>query len=123
MKSGAAEDPFENMDDEEDDEQGENQTDDDTMTETTTDSTTETRSREDYPYTMRRGNVKDERDEVHQLFVQDETHTRARDAERDLEDRLDDDVYRLDAREAIYLAGMMNLDDAEDVLRGWGYDL
>jgi hypothetical protein len=80
-------------------------------------------SRDQYPLTLRRDNVKDERPNVHQLFVQDSTDAAAKDAERELEDRLGEDVYRLDAREAIYLAGMQNLDDAEDVLREWGYDL
>ncbi|WP_317175786.1 hypothetical protein [Halomontanus rarus] len=77
--------------------------------------------RSDLPYTLRRDTVKDERDSVHQLFVLDETDDKARDAERDLEDRFGD-MYRLDAREAIYLAGMQNLDDAESILREWGYD-
>lgn len=74
------------------------------------------------PYIYRRDKVKDERPDVHQLFVRDDTDTRARDAERDLEKLLGEDVYRLDAREAIYLAGMRHLDEAADVLREWGYD-
>jgi len=74
------------------------------------------------PYIYRRDKVKDERPDVHQLFVRDETDERARDAERDLESMLGEDVYRLDAREAIYLAGMRHLADAADVLREWGYD-
>ncbi|MFP9061507.1 hypothetical protein ACLI4R_13340 [Natrialbaceae archaeon A-chndr2] len=78
--------------------------------------------RSDLPYTLRRNNVKDERDSVHQLFVREGTDQQAREAERELEDRLGD-VYRLDAREAIYLAGMQNLDDAEAVLREWGVDI
>jgi len=86
-------------------------------------SNTEQSAQSDYPFKLRRNNVKDERDNVHQLFVLDDTDTEARDAERDLEDRLGEDVYRLDAREAIYLAGMQNLDDAAAVLREWGYDL
>lgn len=80
-------------------------------------------NRSDLPYTLRRDKVKDERDSVHQLFVQDDTDTAERDARRDLEDRFDEDVYKLDAREAIYLAGMRNVDDAEEILREWGYDL
>lgn len=76
-----------------------------------------------YPLKLRRNNVKDERPNVHQLFVQDSTDDAATTAERDLEDRLGEDLYRLDAREAIYLAGIRNLDDAEEILREWGYDL
>ena len=95
----------------------------DATSEDTPNSNTEQLSRADLPYKLRRERVKDERDSVHQLFVQDDTDTKAREAERELEDRLDDDVSRLDAREAIYLAGMQNLDEAVAVLRTWGYDL
>lgn len=80
-------------------------------------------NRSDLPYTLRRDKVKDERDSVHQLFVQDDTDATERDARRDIEDRFEEDVYKLDAREAIYLAGMRNVDDAEEILREWGYDL
>ncbi|AQL44893.1 hypothetical protein BV210_19235 (plasmid) [Halorientalis sp. IM1011] len=79
--------------------------------------------RDELPLVLRRDRVKDERPEVHQLFVQQETHDRAVDAERTLEDRLGVDLSRTDAREAIYLAGMAHLDDAEEILRTWGYDL
>lgn len=80
-------------------------------------------SRDQLPFVLRRDKVKDERPEVHQLFVQRETHEDAVDAERDLQDRLEDDLSRTDAREAIYLAGMTRLDEAESILREWGYDL
>lgn len=80
-------------------------------------------SRDQLPYILRRDKVKDERPEVHQLFVQEETHSAAISAERELEDRISDDLSRTDAREAIYQAGMQHLDDAEEILRHWGYDL
>lgn len=80
-------------------------------------------SRDQLPYILRRDKVKDERPEVHQLFVQKETHSAAISAERELEDRISDDLSRTDAREAIYRAGMQHLDDAEEILRRWGYDL
>lgn len=80
-------------------------------------------SRDQLPYILRRDKVKDERPEVHQLFVQEETHSAAISAERELEDRISDDLSRTDAREAIYRAGMQHLDDAEEILRRWGYDL
>lgn len=80
-------------------------------------------SREQLPFVLRREKVKDERPEVHQLFVQQGTHDRAVEAERELETRLDADLSRTDAREAIYLAGMAHLEDAESILREWGYDL
>ena len=78
--------------------------------------------RSDLPYILRRDTVKESRDDVHQLFVLEETDEMETEARRELEDRLGD-VYKLDAREAIYRAGMKNLDDAEEVLREWGIDL
>jgi len=80
-------------------------------------------SRDELPFILRREKVKDERPEVHQLFVQADTHEQAVEAERDLETMLDVDLSRTDAREAIYLAGMANLEEAADVLRRWGYDM
>lgn len=80
-------------------------------------------SRDELPFILRREKVKDERPEVHQLFVQSETHEQAVDAERELEDMLGVDLSRTDARESIYLAGMANLDEAATVLRRWGYDM
>ncbi len=79
--------------------------------------------RSDLPRIVVRDSVKEDRDGgVHQLFVYQDTEDKEKQARRDLEDRFDDDLYKLDAREAIYLAGMQNLDDAEDILREWGMD-
>lgn len=86
-------------------------------------SNTEQFNRSDLPFVLRRDKVKDERDDVHQLFVQSETDEFEETTRRELDDRFEESVYKLDAREAIYLAGMQNLDDAEAVLREWGYDL
>ncbi|WP_229504814.1 hypothetical protein [Natrinema versiforme] len=69
-----------------------------------------------------REKVKDDREDVHQLFVYDDTDTKEEEARYDLKQRFDDKLYKLDAREAIYLAGMQNLDDAEEILREWGQD-
>ncbi|NEU59220.1 hypothetical protein [Halorussus sp. MSC15.2] len=80
-------------------------------------------NRSDLLFKLRRDKVKDERENVHQLFVQNETEADEQDARRNLDDRFDESIYKLDAREAIYLAGMQNPDDAEDILRDWGYDL
>lgn len=80
-------------------------------------------SRDELPYILRRDKVKDERPEVHQLFVQEDTHDQAFKAERELKDSLGEDLSRTDAREAIYRVGMMHLDDAETMLRAWGYDI
>lgn len=76
----------------------------------------------DLPYMIRRDTVKEDRDDVHQLFVLEETDQLETEARRELEDRFGD-VYKLDAREAIYRAGMENLDDAEEILREWGIDV
>jgi hypothetical protein len=119
MKSGAS-DPF--ADDEEAAEQA-SETAAEESEPSADDSESAGLSREELPFVLRRERVKDERPEVHQLFVQGDTHERAVDAERELESRLDSDLTRTDAREAIYLAGMAHLDDAEAVLREWGYDL
>ncbi|WP_227378680.1 hypothetical protein [Haladaptatus halobius] len=110
------------------DEEGSTESQNDTLTEQSDESVkqgsnTHQINRSDLPLTLRRDNVKDERENVHQLFVQDDTDDRAKDAERDLESMVGEDIYRLDAREAIYLAGMQNLDDAAAILREWGYDL
>lgn len=86
-------------------------------------SNTEQFDRSDLPKILARNSVKDDRDGgVHQLFLYQETADKEKDARRELEDRFDDDIYKLDAREAIYYAGMQNLDDAEELLREWGVD-
>ncbi|GGL38993.1 hypothetical protein GCM10009037_23330 [Halarchaeum grantii] len=120
MKSGAS-DPFAN-DDDEGEEARESEA--DASSEGAASESGDASSDEpiELPYIYRRDKVKDERPDVHQLFVRSETDESARDAERDLEKLLGEDVYRLDAREAIYLAGMRHLDEAADVLREWGYD-
>lgn len=78
--------------------------------------------RSDVPWVLRRDAVKDDRPHVHQLFVRADTDGKARRAESRLEERLDTDVYRLDAREAIYLVGMEHLDEVADLLEEWGYN-
>ena len=78
--------------------------------------------RSDLPFILRRDTVKEDREDVHQLFVLEETDEMEIEARRELEDRLGA-VYKLDAREAIYRAGMENIDDAEEILRDWGIDL
>ncbi|WP_135855321.1 hypothetical protein [Halorussus salinus] len=129
MKSGAS-DPFADDDDSTDETKQETET-DSVVSEQSTDrvdsadevSNTGQFNRSDLPFKLRRDKVKDERENVHQLFVQDATEADEQDARRNLDDRFDESVYKLDAREAIYLAGMQNIDDAEDILREWGYDL
>ena len=130
MKSGAT-DPFgDETDQSEQTEEPEEATSETGQTEqseqtedsTPSDSNTGQFDRSDLPYILRRDTVKESRDDVHQLFVLEETSEMEKDARRELEDRFGD-VYKLDAREAIYRAGMENLDDAEEILRDWGIDL
>ena len=141
MKSGTT-DPFANDDEEtEDDQPAETATTDrqttksDSPTEPDTadsqpDSNTESSSsntgqidRSDLPRLVGRKSVKEDRNGgVHQLFVYEDTDQKEQTARRDLEDRFDEDLYKFDAREAIYLAGMQNIDDAEAILREWGAD-
>lgn len=78
--------------------------------------------RSEIPWLLRRDVVKDDRPHVHQLFVREDTDAEARRAESRLEERLDTDVYRLDAREAMYLVGMRHLDEVAELLEEWGYN-
>jgi len=94
-----------------------------TKTETRETSNTGQYDRSDFPRILTRDTVKEDRDHVHQLFVYQDTHDMEKDARRELEDRLGDGIYKLDVREAIYRAGMENLDDAEATLREWGADI
>ncbi len=94
-----------------------------TKTETQEGSNTGQYDRSDLPRMLTRDTVKEDRDHVHQLFVYQDTHDMEKDARRELEDRLGDGIYKLDVREAIYRAGMENLDDAEATLREWGADI
>ncbi|WP_083866654.1 hypothetical protein [Natronococcus occultus] len=86
------------------------------------DSNTGQFDRSDLPRIVTRDTVKEDRDAVHQLFVYEDTTEKEKEARRELEDRIGD-IYKLDAREAIYRAGMENLDDAEAILRNWGADI
>ncbi|MDQ2052694.1 hypothetical protein RBH26_19780 [Natronolimnohabitans sp. A-GB9] len=86
-------------------------------------SNTDQYDQSDLPRILTRDTVKEDRDDVHQLFVYEGTSDREKEARRELEDRFDKDLYKLDMREAIYRAGMQNLDDAEEILREWGADI
>ena len=73
------------------------------------------------PYKYRRETVKDDRSRV-DLFVLGETEELETEAVRGIEDRVGGGVSLIDAREAIYRAGMRNLGDALAELEGWGYE-
>lgn len=74
------------------------------------------------PYKFRRDGVQDGRNRV-PLFLQKETKDGERKAQRELEDRFDDDVSLTDLREALVMVGLDNLDEVEGELREWGYGM
>lgn len=74
------------------------------------------------PYKFRRDGVQDGRERV-PLFLQSETKSSERDAQRELEDRFDDDVSLTDLREALMKTGLNHLDEVEDHLEEWGYGM
>jgi hypothetical protein len=74
------------------------------------------------PYKFRRDGVQDGRDRV-PLFLHSETKSNERDAQRELEDRFDDDVSLTDLREAVMKVGLDHLDEVEAHLEEWGYGM
>lgn len=74
------------------------------------------------PWIHRRDTVKSDRPEIIQMHVRESTVDGEDDLQDDVEDRLDDDVYALDLREAAYLVAMQHPDEVADQLREWGYD-
>jgi hypothetical protein len=74
------------------------------------------------PYKFRRDGVQDGRNRV-PLFLQKETKDGEREAQRELEDRFDDNVSLTDLREALVMVGLDHLDEVEGQLREWGYGM
>ncbi|WP_089385933.1 hypothetical protein [Halorubrum vacuolatum] len=74
------------------------------------------------PYKFRRDGVQDGRERV-PLFLQPETKRGEREAQRELEERLDEDVSITDLREALMKAGLQHLDEVEGNLEEWGYGM
>lgn len=74
------------------------------------------------PWILRRGSVKDDRPNVTQFFLRDETDRAEQRLKADVEERLDGDVYTLDLREAAYRIAMRHPDEIAEELRSWGYD-
>jgi len=131
MKKGAGEDPFAN--DDEDDSANEPQPSrDQTEPSRSASEKNDTRPEQrgprnpdqqiQIPYKFRRDGVQDGRKRV-PLFLQEETKQAERDAQRELEERFSDDVSLTDLREALVLAGLNNLDKAEEELEAWGYGM
>jgi hypothetical protein len=133
MKEGAGEDPFANDEEEVSDPEPEgskDQSDRSPSPSASERNDTESEQRRprnsnqqiQIPYKFRRDGVQDGRKRV-PLFLQDETKQAERDAQRELEDRFGDDVSLTDLREALVLAGLENLDKAEEELEAWGYGM
>lgn len=129
MKKGAGEDPF--ADDETDTDAdataGETSSDAEPRSEpesskTSTQQSSEQRRSMRIPYKFRRDGVQDGRDRV-PLFLQSDTKSEERDAQRELEDRFDDDVSLTDLREAVMKTGLNHLDEVEGHLEEWGYGM
>ena len=74
------------------------------------------------PWVLRRGSVKDDRPNVTQFFLRDETDTAERRFKNEVEEIIDADVYTLDLREAAYLVAMRHPEEVAEELRAWGYD-
>lgn len=74
------------------------------------------------PWVLRRSSVKDDRPNITQFFLRDETDRAERALRSDVEQILDKDVYTLDLREAAYLVAMEHPEEVAETLRDWGYD-
>lgn len=129
MKEGAGEDPFaEDEDDEQIASEPENHAgveDTQPPPESVSKSATAQQSRQRQiriPYKFRRDSVQDGRERV-PLFLHSDIKSIERDAQRELEDRFDDDVSLTDLREALVKVGLQHLDDVEAQMEEWGYGM
>ena len=127
MKEGAGEDPF--ADDESADAESENEAEEQATpsVETTEATTNNSESQSEQraariPYKFRRDSVHDGRNRV-PLFLKPETKRMERDAQRELEERFDDEVSLTDLRESLMKVGLQHLDEVEANLETWGYGL
>lgn len=128
MKEGAGEDPFADNDDANAEPPVDEQAtgaDDEPLREVDEENARQGREQRQsmqIPYKFRRDGVQDSRDRV-PLFIQEDTKSKERDAQRELEDRFDDDVSLTDLREAVMKAGLQHLDKVEANLEEWGYGM
>lgn len=74
------------------------------------------------PYKLRRDKVNEGREQV-PYFLREEVVAGEDDLQAELEDLLDEKVYKSDYREAAMVVAQRNPDLIADVLREWGYDL
>jgi len=129
MKSGTGDDPFaddepEEVEAEEEQQPTEQSSDTEfTMSESETQETTV--DEHSLPYYQRRSSVKEDRDDVLQFFVREDTAKGEDDLESAVADELDiraKELYKLDLREAALLVAMEHPEEVADKLRDWGYE-
>lgn len=129
MKKGTGDDPFadepEEVEAEEEEQQPTEQSADPEfdMSESETQETTV--DEHSLPYYQRRSSVKEDRDDVLQFFVQEDTAKGEDDLESAVADELDiraKELYKLDLREAAFLVAMEHPEEVADKLRDWGYE-
>lgn len=76
---------------------------------------------DELPFIFARRTVKADREAL-PVYIQTETASMISEAERQLEQEFTGDkIMSLDVREALVRAGLQNLDDAEQLMREWGY--
>jgi hypothetical protein len=77
----------------------------------------------EYPLLMARDNVKSSRDgKTIQIGAYQGTVDRGVQGEKIVDSALTDSLSTMDFKEAVYLAGLANLDDVCRILLTWGYD-
>lgn len=82
---------------------------------------TEPSDEDELPFIFARRTVKADREAL-PVYIQTQTAGMISEAERQLEQEFTGDkIMSLDVREALVRAGLQNLDDAEELMREWGY--
>ncbi len=130
MKKGTGDDPFADDEPEEPEEPeaeqpGEQSPDDAELTMADADPATSSTETTTLPYYQRRSSVKEDRDDVLQFFVREDTAQGEDDLERAVADELDirpKELYKLDLREAALLVAMDHPEEVANKLREWGYE-
>lgn len=79
-------------------------------------------SMESIPYKLRRNKVNEGREQV-PYFLREDVIEAEDDLQDTLEERLGEDVYKSDYREAAMIVAQRNPELVASVLREWGYDL
>lgn len=114
MKPGSGSDPFDDEPDEEDDV--------DEVEEAESADPDRDDTGRSAPWLFVRDGVKQSREHTFQLHLRSETRAREKRFQTAVEERLGEDVYKADLREAALLVAMGNEDDVVEKLREWGYD-